>query len=804
MIKFKSVKFNNYLIFKSGEIPLENQGVVFIRGINHDENDGSNGSGKSSATSAILVPLIPDTKTSMDDLVLDKDMEITTTFQVGSDEYAVTRYQNHSKYKNSLAVIKNGEKDPDAPKKIPLLEKYIKNIIGISAADYNHFIHIPQKAFSILIKGTPSERYKFLSDLFELDVYDKVYEKIDERHQDVIKQLTGLLVLDGQLTQLKENLSSLPDESSLEVSVQEIQEYITTATDQKNDIYSELNNLKSNQSIINQIKVSNVKYDEVSKAAKTATIALISEFDICPINFGDKNAVELEIMKVNKFVSGLTDIIHESENKVKMIKDRERIISQMTLYKSEYEKDYLQSQIKDINEKINQQAINKQNKIKLDTLKANLEKYSNVEIDIAEADAFINELHSYLVLKNSELANLNNLIKKIESMKDMSVCDRCGAILDKEHTKIELKESKDKVEIVKAEIIDLNNQLTEMNELKRQVVIKENIVRDISKIPVCECLSDSDFALLQDDKKLFEKELEKIIQYLTMKTQLDRIPNISIDLDKIEMLIKDSSAKKELLLNYKKLLEQYDAIFSTLPLNYSKYDTSVDYAEEIKNFEDLYKEITDEYIKASVKINEIRSKINSIKETKLKIVEVENKLSVSVHLQKMDKIYKALKKAYDKKGLKLEKIRNILKAAQNVLPVYSNLLFKNLSFVVNTDNDDVNFKVVKKIDNEIKEYDIGKISGGEECRLIISLVCTFNEINNEKKRSNILILDEIDHYMDDVGAAGFYNEILPIIKEKYESVFIISHTSEMRNRIYDKQMIVSRRDGISSIEFKNE
>lgn len=804
MIKFESVKFKNFLVFENGEIPLEKQGVVFIQGINHDENNGSNGAGKSTATSSIIVPLIEDTKTSNEDLVLNKDMEVTTSFKIGQDSYSVTKYQNHTKNKNNIVLLKNGETDPNAPKKIPLLKQYIKNIIGISAADYSHFIHIPQKAFSVLIRGTTTERYKFISDLFELDIYDHVYEKIDERHSLVTSELTGLLSAEGELTQLKEMINQLPSEVELSAELNKKQEYLDASTEEKNEIYSELNRLKADQSIINQIITCKNKYNETSLQAQSITSSLISDYDIKPIHFGDKNSVDLEIMKINKFVSGITDSMQNTDRKIKNKKDYNRISDQLLQYKSDLDKNDVQEQIKEINVIINEENVNKQNLTKLNDLKLKLSKYESVNVIQDEIDTLIIEISENIAIIKNKISVLKGIVSKFESIKDMPICDKCGAPIDKDHAKKEIDSSKLEIDKNNAELIDLNQQLKEMNELKQQVIYKESIKRDISKIPEIVCMTDLEINDILIRKKELEKELEKIVQYNTLSVELNRIPHVTEDIGVLEELLSSNSSKKEKLSNYKNLLNQLEFTFSSLPLNYQKYDTSLNFNEEIEKFEVIYKEITDTYLKVSIELSDIKNKIQNIKNINEKIVKVETKLLKREELLKKDKVYKVLKKAYDKKGLKLEKIKKILTAAQTVLPVYSNLLFKNLSFSVNTESDNVNFKVLKKIGNEIKEYDISKVSGGEECRLIISLVCTFNEINNEKKRSNILILDEVDHYLDNVGAAAFYNEVLPMIREQYESIFIVSQKLEMFSRLYDKRMVVSRKNGISTIEFKSE
>ena len=83
----------------------------------------------------------------------------------------------------------------------------------------------------------------------------------------------------------------------------------------------------------------------------------------------------------------------------------------------------------------------------------------------------------------------------------------------------------------------------------------------------------------------------------------------------------------------------------------------------------------------------------------------------------------------------------------------------------------------------------------------VALVLTLADCVPSAKRSNILILDEIDANLDDIGQYRFANELLPALKSRYESIFVISHSEELQQAaVYDKIWKVTKKNHWSSIE----
>jgi DNA repair exonuclease SbcCD ATPase subunit len=133
------------------------------------------------------------------------------------------------------------------------------------------------------------------------------------------------------------------------------------------------------------------------------------------------------------------------------------------------------------------------------------------------------------------------------------------------------------------------------------------------------------------------------------------------------------------------------------------------------------------------------------------------------------------------------------------LPHYTDLLFsdKTLQFTSACEANSISLEVEKEVLNfkgepvKIK-YDISDMSGGEKQKLSLALVCTLADCIAYAKKTNLLILDEIDTNLDQEGEARLVNHLLPYLKSKYESIFIISHREELQQAaLYNKILRVT-------------
>jgi DNA repair exonuclease SbcCD ATPase subunit len=109
-MKFKRLEIDNFLSYGEGTvIEFNNNGIVFVKGINKDTG-GSNGGGKSSLFEGIVWALFGKTirgVTAND--VVNRFTNKNTRVSVHVDDYVITRYRKHSTHKNNIVITKGGQ-----------------------------------------------------------------------------------------------------------------------------------------------------------------------------------------------------------------------------------------------------------------------------------------------------------------------------------------------------------------------------------------------------------------------------------------------------------------------------------------------------------------------------------------------------------------------------------------------------------------------------------------------------------------------------------------------------------------------
>ena len=157
--------------------------------------------------------------------------------------------------------------------------------------------------------------------------------------------------------------------------------------------------------------------------------------------------------------------------------------------------------------------------------------------------------------------------------------------------------------------------------------------------------------------------------------------------------------------------------------------------------------------------------------------------------------------AYGDRGLKLKQITTICKKLVERLGAYSHLMFqeRNLKFSQNTEKDNFDIMAIRTYEGKTKKVDISEFSGGERKRLVPGLVLAQRDLLPNNKKTNLLLLDELDANLDSIAKQAFVNNLLPLLKKKFESTLVVAHSSEMESSIYDKRWRIDRKLGQSTI-----
>lgn len=254
LLRFKSIKADNFLSILHSEVELDNQGVVLIKGINNSQGSAdSNGSGKSTIVAeSIFYALTGETLRGTSEVVniftTDNYALVELEFELNQIDYRIIRTKNHPELGTNLKIFKNGiDISGDKLKKSEVI---LKEELGlIDSTLISGILILGQGLPDTFTSLKPKERKErleilsqsseFISEL-ELRVSEltKSYsKKLQNNNQIVIQKETELRILRESRKRDSERLVELYKRES---DSKELNEELEIITEEGKKISSEL------------------------------------------------------------------------------------------------------------------------------------------------------------------------------------------------------------------------------------------------------------------------------------------------------------------------------------------------------------------------------------------------------------------------------------------------------------------------------------------------------------------------------------------------------------------------------------
>lgn len=778
--EFKSLRIKNALMFKNDiEIPLSNQGIISVIGINKDAN-GSNGAGKSTIFDiirAIHLGASADGRKDIDFLSNKGASSIGYTARYGKDVYEITKHRGDKTFGNNTIILKNGEsvgfkKDNNATKK-SIYQEFVK----IPEAVFDNCVVLRTDKAHTLIRGTPSERIEFISNLCSLNCYDEVNKLLKEKLANVTDKIDSLRENEALLADVSNTLSNLKSRVEVEAEVAQKNKEVEELEEK---IKSKEDKLKKNK------KINDACCELVRLNGKIEDSETSSKED------------EKELNDKKEELSSLKDKIEVINDELSSYKTYNELKQNPIGTKGNI--DEIESSIKNISSKIENLEPKVRENIKYKELKQKIKKLNELNLDSEE---ILSKKESKLSQRKIQLEILSHLAGH-----KFGVCPVCGSNVSSDSMKLDKKEIEQELHSVIESLTNISddklklNKLNSLNKEIKEYTYTENAKEDIEK--------------LEDKKTALQKELTEAIKYKDYQKKLSSIKEkLSNDEDKL-------LEKKEKLSERKQELEEY---ISNAKLVISRKKEIEDIEQKFNisrnDAENLLDETNEKISELSISISKKREKLSSkTKELgKLEesldnittLINKKNKLERSLEdlpkLKKRKDFISNLCVAYSVNGLKAKKISAILEALKVRLKEYTAVLFseKDIDFDIKGDNSRFSIMCIRKDENgnEICRYDVRSLSGGEKARFVLAIVFALDDITSPSMKVNFKVLDEIDAKLDSVGKQILIERFIPMLKEKTSTLFIVSHDTEVRDaNIYDARLIVKKKNRVSSIKLE--
>lgn len=760
-IRLKGIRLKQVGVYKELDLQeLDNEGFVTISGLNRDSlnvADNRNGVGKSLMFGAIPNLLfeadpLAMSKKAKTNMLGHKDSEIELTWGA-PDGKDITVLQTAKKYQ----VEYDGENQKVDRQDVA--RGWISKHFPLNKEEFYSYTYITTQIQHPFQRATPSERLQYLTNLFNLDVYDRIRAKLKEKldlARDAETESKGLAdMLD--VTQRKQNgIKISPDDRK---RVKKMIRRCDALKEQRNELYEKFvelstvrNNAKQYEFTLAKIKELGVESKDVKLELKQlrTELQLFTSFEEYSEDLEEYKETRKELeSRIKKL--GLTESV-----------DTKKLVKRHTALVKEEEK--IEQQLEELDEQ--GQAY---------------DAYAGRVAELGDELAKFKTPSRTLEESQEERAEARAIIKayhRLHEHLDGTTCPTCSQDVDiKSMAKAARRAEKTIGECDTAiafyhftsELADLNK-----NKVKKPKLNKKQLLKQLKSI--------------QSKVERLESEFEQAKQFEKLSTKLESLRRPK-KVEKPRGKRKDVKQRIELLEEYAELQQTLKAFkrpetsFKKIDKQYSAADTEM-------------KELTKDIAERETKTQALQSRIQEHEHYEDTLAELRSKLDKLAPLIEKRKVYELLYKAYSNNALKLKAVEGRLKQIENKLNEYSPLVFPEpMRFTLSPSKQGVVAAITRTTSGQTT--DISIMSGAEtNCFRLLYAIAIMPFIP-QNRRTNFIVLDEPESHCSSSVIEHLRENFLPVLKQIVPNIFWIT---PLDDEFSDNRWKVTKQNGSSTLD----
>lgn len=751
---FKNFKIRNAECIEEADIPLDDQGIVLLKGENLDEG-GSNGAGKTSLFELFCYACIGETSKEMRanellNLYNPHDLHLELDFQKKDDLYNVAYFRNHSIEKTKTRIkINNEDQTPKSAKNnTKIIKDFIIEQVGFSPREFYGWIYLCQKFNHIMVNGKPTEKKNYMSSYF------------------------GLNTLDTLISTSKKRLGSiqLPDETSL----LELQSTIAEKLSKYNitQIQKDINENESLQKRLQQEQLhTQLAINKQEEAEKVQEQRQIHEKNLKIYQLGFTHNLDQLLESHSKL---LTEYNSQIDNLIK----RQQLEEQLSNLGADTDQSY-EKITQDLN-KVSQTLKNTKEKVqevtKRNILEKQLESIPKWQISQQDVIQQINQLESSLVQPKKDLVIFKDEVKKLQQIKGK--CHVCLQPISKEYQTKAIKDRSDQIKHLETQIKTFSEQVIQYKE------IQEQIEQSIALTLALDGLSKGNIEELnqilennEQQKKTLEDLAKKVVQITSITGQLKQIPIVNNSL--------------EVLQQNKQNLEEEIKIVKQAYIWFTQHGDVIYDLNELGRLQIIYKSISNQYQEITNKIAQWKEQVVTYNQLQKQLEDVTKILASSNEEKNRSKVLEVVHIVLN--DIRKTKLRESTELLTQVLPSNIQQLFPK---------GDVGIEITDKegeLDLFLKKRGVlipmKNLSGGQGKRVGIAIVCAFAKMGS--KLTNLLIVDEPFKDLDPYGRKAAYELFKDL---NIGTLLLTSHDEDIGvDGKYDQTWVMQMNNGVSKL-----
>lgn len=763
-IGLKEIHLRDVGVYKELDIDtLDSEGFATICGRNLDSpnvKDNTNGVGKS-----LLFGAIPTLLYEADPLALKKKdkgnmlskgsvIDLSWESPLGG----IVRIEQTAK---SYKVYYNGEDQKVGRQDVA--RSWISKHWPLSKDEFYSYAYIQSQIPHPFQRAQPADRLKYLTSLFNLDVFDNIRAALKKKldlAKDAETESKGLAdMLD--VTQRKQNALSIhAEEKNTLAAIIKQSDKMKAKRNELSELLIELGTqrttAKKYEKLKHELDTLGIETDDLKGELNTLR-GLLIEHDRYDDFVEALDEYQSELSEVKKKIKALGDVAALDNKKLR--KKHGALVKEEESLEALLEKvDEQQEEYDDWRE-----AVDKLSK-KLSKLKAPKRTQEEAQDARAESKAIVQAYRAFQ-----------------EHDHDGNSCPTCGQDVDlKAMARAATKAQSIIDECIEAlDYYKLNDQLTELQaeKVKKPKHKRKDLEKQLKAIGT----------KLDEIEEQFEtaKKYEKLVAKRDALKKPKAVKQPKKARKTIKNRIKDLEILKDLRAAIKGVGEP-DREFYLIDGEYKKVSAEVE-----KLIADIEKK--------ERKAQNIQMRIQEHEHYEETLRELRSKLADLQPLIDKRKVFEVLYKAYSNNALKLKAVEGRLKQIEKKLNEYSGLVFPEpMHFELFTTKQGVGATVTRLVSK--KTTDIAIMSGAEtNCfRLLFAVaIMPFIPAN---RRTNFIVLDEPENSCSDATRDHIVKNFLPILKQIIPNVYWITPLDV--EHFSDNQWTITKQGGVSKLTRK--
>lgn len=775
-VTIESLYIENAFTYRVCEMVLANQGLVYL--------NGPNGAGKSTPFETLQHILYGTTSRGVrkDGITCAVPGaggflgEVVLTNPDG--RWLVRQSRNHQRYKTSMQVLKWVDddwslrwEDGGCPKKMDDAQKLASTLLGLQQHEFSGCMYLSQASAHTLIEGTPGEKMKYIAQLFGLDVCDRMIVWLRDALKKAERETADVPVLEARHAELQQQHAQYDVPRPEDILV--MRSAMRVGAERKHKLRTAIYQARDAMA-----DAANVEKLREQRAALGGT-GDIDALKRRHTKLQDKRVVLVQFRQAARERADIHQELAE-------LPDEDRTVEQ------------LDQQAEQLRDTIAQQ----------DQLVAQLDERHDLQewLDSLPTTRATAELTQALepLQKSQHVADASLKAKKIEAVQlratlddcETGTCPTCHRELDLTETIELLRETEAEASRLLAEVDAAGVEVAVVQAEMQKAEQRERLVEKLSGLP------EGDAQAAQQQLQEAHQQYRGVkagraaaVDRVALQRRLAAFPEVDaveteVKLQRVETLL--TAVTDELERAGQALaLDQQLAGAAHIDVEATGQFCRAAEAEQ-QRVEDAVAIVHERMTRAQVATDDYEALTRELEESG---AELERLAGPRGRVHVLNYSIAAVQK------LKRRKLHQVVASVRDCLPRFASTMFShepNTRFVVSGDDESLDLTCRRRVDGSVVDIPVKSLSGGEKQRLSVALVFTLHALLHARKRPDLLILDEVDRGLDDVGIASLMS-LVRSVRQQYGTVIMTSHRSQIAGAAFDRTWTVTKQDETSCL-----